>query len=218
MITLVIGRRVQGKTTLAYHLGRKKPTLVIFDPRGTFSNSEISEIEIYERLDLDSQIVVHPEGKVSDSFINVCEAVKDWIRDNPGEPLAFLVDEARFIDSPSGVPESFDWIIRFSDPKIVDVLLTAHRPSDISVDIRAIADYWCIFRTTQEHDLKVIAERCGGEVADAVRMLGDREFVVWNDGLAKMHVNREPNSWYVALNSPETSEPGERPQFSEARG
>ena len=206
MITLVIGRRVQGKTTLAYHSARRSPTVIIFDPRGSFDSDVVSDTDIYEALDTMDRIVIHPEGDVVKSFELVCEQVRDWLRDNPQEEISFLVDEARFIDSPAGVPEAFDHIIRFSSVKNVNVFLTAHRPSDIAVDIRAIADYWCMFRSTQEHDLKVIEGRCGPTVADQVQNLGPKEFVVWNDGEAKSHVNREPHSWYIPLNPVVNSE------------
>jgi hypothetical protein len=206
MITLVIGRREQGKTTLAYCEAKRQPTVIIFDPRGTFTDEKEGDgRDLYTRLNEDSRIVVHPQGSVIESFNDMCETVKDWIRDNPDEPIALLVDEARFIDTPSEVPPALDYIIRFFGTKNVHVILTMHRPVDVAVDIRAIADVWCMFRTTQEHDLKVIAEHCGGDVADRVATLGAREFVAWNDAKAEVYVNTRPGSWYVALNPLVTS-------------
>lgn len=217
MITLVIGRRVQGKTTLAYRMASRQPTVVIFDPRGTFEIDKRSEgLTLYEQLDSLPRVVVHPHGNVPMAFAEFCETLKDWIQDNPSEPLALLVDEARFIDTPSEIPPACDHIIRFSDTALVQIYFTAHRPSDIAVDIRAIADFWCVFRSTQEHDLKVIAERCGSEVADQVRTLGSREFIVWNDGQAKAHVNRTPSGWYMPLNVP-LLKPTQQKSLSEVR-
>ncbi len=39
MIFLSIGRREQGKTTLAYYFAKKRPTRIIFDPRKAFAGN-----------------------------------------------------------------------------------------------------------------------------------------------------------------------------------
>lgn len=211
MITLIIGRREQGKTTLAYYQAEREPTVLIFDPRGMFEEDFLQKeaaqhgFDLYAMLDTLPRVVVHPEGDVIQSFNDTCDVMRDWLRDNPNEPVAFLVDEARFVKVGTGSSPSFDHITRYTAVKNVKIILTAHRPADIAVDLRAIADYWCVFHTTQEHDLEVIEERCGAEAVRMVRELRTREFLVWNDGKAKMHVVRNPSAWHVSLNPHQTA-------------
>jgi hypothetical protein len=81
----------------------------------------------------------------------------------------------------------------------VNAILTCHRPVDISVDIRAIADYWCIFQTTQEHDLQIVSQRCGDECADAVQKLRDKQFLLWNDGDGTYVIKSDSTAWFVEI-------------------
>jgi hypothetical protein len=202
MIILVIGRRKQGKTTLAYAISLKKPTRVIFDPRRLFKTSDVVLPDangLYDLMDTESEIIVQPWGDVKESFDKFCDEVDLWMETNRDEPLAIVVDEVRFVDTPNEDYVSFDRILRFSNPSTVDVIVTCHRPVDISTDVRAIADYWCIFKTTQEHDLRAIRERCGEEVANLVDSLGPKEYVLWNDGEGVATVRRDKASWFVPI-------------------
>jgi len=202
MIILVFGRREQGKTTFAYHLALQKETRVEFDPRGMFATtSDIipDSFELQELLDEREEIIVQPEHNVKRVFEDTCNSIWRWIKQyhDMGDELSlsFLVDEARFIDTPSYIPESLDAILRMAPRREVDTIFTAHRPVDISVDIRAIADYWAIFQTTQEHDLKVISERCGEQVAEIVAKLPAHHLVIWNDALGTFRVLDKPEVW-----------------------
>jgi hypothetical protein len=204
MITIVNGRRRQGKTTLAYYLSLEKPTRVIFDPRRQFDTTSIKlddGVGLYELMNEHAEILIQPTGNVKATFGNITQDFRDWTVDNPDEPAVLLVDESRFLDTPNENYEAFEQTIRFSEGELVDVMMTSHRPGDISVDIRAISDYYCIFRTTQEHDLKVISQRCGDEVADIVANLRDKEFVVWNDGTATYHTVNDPDKWFVDIHT-----------------
>lgn len=204
MITLIFGRREEGKTTLAYYLSRQTPTRVIFAPRPDVleGRQSIPDSEgLFDLLDMLPEIIVKPPVQVIATFENVCSEMRAWIELNSLEEISFLVDEARFIKTTEYIPESFDWILRFTPKKYVHTILTAHRPVDIAVDIRAIADFWMIFQTTQEHDLKIIAERCGSPVAEAAKVLKSGQVLVWNDqrGVVRQHDDRA--TWYVPINS-----------------
>lgn len=202
MITLVIGRRTRGKSTLAYGIALQRNTRVIFDPRRQFHTTDDiipSSENLYELLETRSEIIVQPSGNLKESFEATCYEIFDFTDDNPFSGFAFLVDEARFLDTPNQDYPYFEKILRFSKPQTIDIILTCHRPVDISVDIRAIADYWCIFQTTQEHDLDIIYARCGKACADTVQALRDKEFVFWNDGEGNFVVKRDAASWFVPI-------------------
>jgi hypothetical protein len=152
-----------------------------------------------ELLDTRSEIIVQPREYVRSAFSQVCRSFADWIEENPGEQAVLLADEVRFIDTPNTEYPSLDRIIRFGDPERVGVIMTAHRPGDISTDIRAIADFWCMFKTTQEHDLRVIDQRCGPQVAELVSRLERQQYVVWSDGEGTYTVKTDSTKWKVNI-------------------
>ena len=202
MISLCIGRMGQGKSTVAYDIALKSDTRVIVDPREQFhTTSDVipDGAALYDMLDNREEIIVRPYLDLEDSFTSAMDETSLWIRNNPGEKLAVLADEARILKLTDTEYQSFDWIVRSAGRENLDVIITAHRPSDIPVNIRAIAHYWFIFHTTQEHDLKVISERAGDDAGEAVRHLHDRQIVVWNDSIGQWRIHSDPKSWYHDL-------------------
>jgi len=202
MITVINGRREQGKTTLAYFLSLRRPTRVIFDPRRMFATSPViisDPLELFELMDEVPEIIVQPETDVQNVFLRTAQEFREWILQNPEEPACLLVDESRFIDTPNITYEPFEAILRFSPTQLVDVVMTSHRPSDIDVNIRAIADFLIYFRTTQEHDLRVIVQRCGEGVGEIVQALPDKNFLVWDDRIALYRVEKDTDKWRVDL-------------------
>lgn len=199
---LCIGRKEQGKTTLGYHLAKKFPTRVIFDPREHFFTSDVvlyTAAGLYEALDECAEIIVKPEEFYPENFAMVCDQLRAWVRDNRAEEFSFLVDEAYDVKTPDEMPPSLDWLMRKTKRAQARIIFTAHRPVDIATDIRALSDNWLIFQTTQEHDLRIIAERCGPEVAEAVTTLKPREFINWDDSIGSWSKISEPSAWYVSL-------------------
>lgn len=203
MIYLNLGRREVGKTTLAYYLISKLRTRVIFDPRGLFPATGRATTEngiakgFYElNKGTTQELVITPDADVQGSFDQTCAYVKEWLRAGRSD-IGFVVDELRFIPEKDGA--DLNWILRCATRDSVAVVFTAHRPSDVSTDIRAISDVWCIFQMTQEHDLKAIAERCSPNVAQQVARLPARHFISWNDAAGRMSVHTHPERWHIPL-------------------
>ena len=199
---LCIGRREQGKTTLGYHLAHSLPTRVIFDPREAFFTGGIiveNGGDVGTLLDEHAEIIVKPPDHYPEHFEIVCDQLRDWIRVNREEEFALLVDEAYDVKTPDNMPAALDWLMRKTKRKQTRIIFTAHRPVDISTDIRALSDNWLIFQSTQEHDLRIIAERCGREVADEVQKLKAREFINWNDSIGTWTKYTDSNGWYMSL-------------------
>lgn len=209
MIYLVIGKRGQGKTTLSVYLARKADRRFIFDPRSMIApsrdgfaisgpNHVIMQAidETIQGVDGEREIVVRPSLDVQATFNTLTNELYQWIKSEPNARFTLLVDEIRFIKDLQ-TPQ-FEWLLRCSQPDRVHVILTCHRPTDIPTDIRAIADNWIVFRMTQEHDLKTLAER-SVKAASAARHLGAREFVHWDDAAGEHHVYRRADRWYVPL-------------------
>lgn len=210
MIYLNIGRRQLGKTTLAVSMAQRSPFRIIIDPRkqiGVNSHrvgSRFAFAQVFEQLREGTlhEIVVTPDDDLMPMFSACSLAVRQWATDYEGHSpssrsLVLLVDEAALFDLQSS--SAFRYLLRASDPGLIHVCLTAHRPKDIPTDIRAIADHWLIFRTTQEHDLAVIEQRTSSSVRLAVSMLRPHQFVHWNDATATMTRHLNPSTWYVPL-------------------
>ena len=204
MLDLLIGRRELGKTTLAVKISRDYTTRVIFDPRHIIETSSdlLSDTEIadnlYDMLNVRSEIIIRPKFDIERAFETTCEILYSWLADNPGEPLCFLVDEARFVKEPEK-NKHFDFLVRCLPSSQVAILLTCHGIVDVSPDLRRIADFLIFFRLTMEADIIRVRERCGDVVADEVQKLNPYEYIVWNDQRGTWRKETERRKWFVNL-------------------
>lgn len=206
MIYGAVGRRERGKTTLVYFLVCRIAIRVIFDPRRLVETGS-PRAETFEDLAVlftqlgnngVDEIIVTPADDVQEMFEETCRYVATRIRDNPDQPIAFMVDEARFVDLQCA---PLEWILRCAPRNTVHVFFTCHRPADLSVNVRAILDQWLLFHCVQEHDLEVIRERCGKPVADKVSKLRAYQWIQWDDGSGEAYEHNDPTTWYRPLRS-----------------
>lgn len=215
MTYLFLGRRTRGKTTLAYYMAAKLPRRVLFDPRGMIRRP--GAVVVRSIPHFESAMDALSDGDISEVVYSPIEPiksvawpaftreVKNWVIANPHKSIAIMVDELSFVTKPGErQDESFEWVMKTCDSRKVFFFLTCHRPNDVPVDIRAIADYWCIFHATQEHDLDVIRERCTAQTAALVQRLHGSEFVIWDDGAGTMREYRDPTAWYLPLKDGQT--------------
>jgi hypothetical protein len=212
MVYLVIGRREQGKTTLAYWMASRSPRRLIFDPRGMVGRERYTNTSALEgacdRLAAGeiAEVVYTPFGDVHAGFAAFAGEVQRWVLHTPGMPLAVVVDEVSFVH-PERVP-AFMWAVRCCRRDTIDFLVTAHRPSDIDTDIRAVTDPWCLFAIRQEHDLGVIRERCTADVLRRVQALEPRQFIQWDDAKGEARMFADPAVWFIELSPPHAPAPG----------
>lgn len=210
MIYLSIGRRELGKTTLSFSMAKRASRSVALDPRFLLPDAadepigdltiETERDRLWRRIETGPYpIVVQP----SDDLIGTSEELAKFVRDYttifPQEQLAVVLDEASLLDLNT---RRWQWVTRCSPRDRIDVIVTAHRPRDIHTNVRALADVWCIFRITQQHDLDVIADRCAEHVADRVARLKPREFVMWDDARGEAVEYLDPRVWYTPLARP----------------
>jgi hypothetical protein len=213
------GRRSQGKTTLAVYSLDKVDRRAVLDPRRLIRRPGAIVLQSAARLseafdalaagEVD-EIVYSPTENHRQAFERFSLELKRWILEYPDLEIAVLIDEASFYEvldprAPPSQRAPFMYVLKASDVDLVHIVITCHRPSDLAPDIRALMNRWCLFRTTQEHDLAVIRERCTAVVCDVVTTLEDRQFVAWNDDDASAEVNRAPFVWYSEL-SPAAAE------------
>jgi hypothetical protein len=202
MIVLNVGRRELGKSTLALYLARKSKRVVILDPRLMFPTTDpIGDLpgdgsELFTRLrDHDREIVIQPENDLQGTTDALARMLRDWLMTAPADTsLAVVLDECGLLDL-----RSWDWMFRCSPRESVYLILTAHQPKDFSTTVRALADWWCVFRMTQATDLEVIEDRCGDTFAAQVGKLAPYQFALWDDTKAEMHVYLKPDVWKVPM-------------------
>jgi hypothetical protein len=206
MITGIIGFTGQGKSTLAYYVGKRAPTLVIFDPRGQYHTTDDvipDATGLYELLDERYEVIVRPGrgAAVEESFDETCRITADWIEDNPHENICLLVDEGRLVGLDSkNVSLHFDWIVRSArEGAPIDVVITCHRPVDLHPNIRAISNRLVWFRAMLPGDLETIEDQCGPEVAGEVKKLLDRQFITWNNSRQQWRKVVNSESWKVEI-------------------
>lgn len=199
MLFDIVGRRETGKTTLAYDIACRHGLRALYDPRGEFHTSERHDFLLLEDATREETIVM-PSVDARSEFAHFCWTVRQWIETTtPDLPRSIVFDECRFYKRELETDPNFNWLIRCTRRDQVNIILTSHRPGDVVPDVRAIVDVWCVFRTVQEHDLKVFEDRCGEAFANDVRSLTGRQFMKWDDssGEAIPYPNQEV--WYRSL-------------------
>ena len=209
MIYVIIGRREKGKTTLADKMIKNFPMRFVIDARRMIDQHDPSIIyenyiegatnAMYEAIESNgqfSEVVYQPhEDDLPGVFVNWTHTIKSIAIEFPDLRFAVLIDEASFFDLNEG---AFQWLAKCTPRDNVHIFITAHRPTDIPPKIRSIADHWLVFHITEQSDLDRIAEK-SPEAAEHVSNLRDRSFVWWDDATAKLLVNTDPSSWFIAL-------------------
>lgn len=193
MIFLIGGRREQGKTTLACHLASQRSPRLYIDPRRLIAKDDewCDSVEYaLARLEagLDAAVPVRDLQKTVDE---TAVMVGDYIEYDRARTLTVVIDEAGIPDS----LRSWHYLFRTAPRQNTTFILTAHRPQDFDTTVRALADYWILFRTTQPHDLAAIADRCGASVAEDVSRLEQFHFIRWDDIRGESAICRRPQTW-----------------------
>lgn len=206
MIYLCIGRRELGKTTLAYFMLKAIDNRYVLDARRMIKQRG-SHIETVEDIGSASDVafavangeieemIYQPIEAPSFAFTEYVRVLRDIVIEYPHAEIGILIDEASFYDLDD---DSFQWIAKCAPRNKVHIFITAHQPKDIPTSIRAIADHWFMFYTTQQTDLDRIEEK-SPEAADMVRALKGRSYVHWDDAHAKLSVNHYPSNWFIPL-------------------
>lgn len=204
MIVLCVGRKEQGKTTLAYSLVRFTSKRVIFDPREDFGTSEnVSSNPANLQDDLNDmdvrEVIVQSSRDVVDVFNETCFFLSEWLKENKGVEFGFLVDDSRLAFASKTIPQDFSWMLRSTKLNQARIVMTTWRIVDIPPEVRSQADVWMIFKTTEPRDLELIAERFGEEAASRVQSLPPHVFLKCDDSGPELTVAVMENSraWFV---------------------
>lgn len=208
MLISSTGRMGMGKTTLAMNIAERVDRRVVIDPKRKIRRFGATVAKTARGLhavmpaladgDVDEVVYSPSEIDLQSAFAAFAGELRTWSLEHPDLEIAAVIDEASFYGDLSA-NDALMYSVKCSDHERLHVILTCHRPTEIPTDLRAVMNRWCLFRTTQEHDLEVIRRRCSADVVDLVQQLEDRQFVEWNDDDGTYDVHRHPYVWHTEL-------------------
>jgi hypothetical protein len=214
LLHALIGRRETGKTTLAMNQARQPHIRqrLIFDirnniaPRGdgikVFSAEELIETG-YPLLLQDevSEVIYVPKDGIVYGFSAWSTVVQEYVELFRSRRAAVVIDEAGILDKQiEPMDHPIQLAMRNCRRDRTDFYFTCHQPKHIPTNTRAISDFLIFFHCSQEHDLRVIAERTSDAFAAKVARLAPYHFLIWNDFKGEpVAVAVEPHAWHVDL-------------------
>lgn len=229
MIILVIGRKGQGKSTLALSLAKQVQektgnahVIPVFDPKYTYKSlPHTSDPETFSKMlerpgfavafrpapsggsDEKSGDVMTAEFAAFMDAISIEEHLgreQNASRKNLG-PVVVILDEVWFLQSGNQIDPRLDMLIRLSDSKMLFLILAAHRPTDFSPRIRAQADEIYFFQQVLPGDLAAIRDLCGDAVADQVATLPKHHVLRYSVPDNRAEVWSDPSAWYLEISA-----------------
>lgn len=201
MLAVVIGRRRQGKSTLALSLAKsQKKTIIVFDPNNQYTNVPIiGEVNAW----------MEDSGPASIGRILPADPAADWaaLADQLDGgawrwgDYTLILDECSMLMSPNKIEDHLERYARTS-PKDVSVILTTHRSVDVHPLFRSLSTDWFLFHQFQDRDLEVIADNFGPDVARASAELPEYHaihFWLATGGAPEWNVWDKPEAWYIDI-------------------
>lgn len=201
MLAVIIGRRRQGKSTLALSLAKaQQKTIIVFDPNDQFGNvPQITDLAAFM-----SQAGPQDVGRIIPT-----DPLADWQRlaeylDGGawawGE-YVLVLDECSMLMSPNRIDPALERYARTS-PKDVSVILTTHRTVDVHTLFRALASDWFLFHQHLDRDLETITDNMGADVAQASMQLPNYHLIhFWLSpgGRPEWEIWDKPNEWFIDI-------------------
>lgn len=215
MNALIIGRRRQGKSTLALRLCQSyHRTVIVFDPNAQFTSAstiltdaeELSSWLADDSIPHDIAVIRPHPGSIDEEFAELVEVV--WPLGN----YALLLDESSCLQRPNHIHPELERLMRQAprdgalnaDGRSVDVSVvqTTHRPVDVNSLCRALATDTFLSQMQLRRDLDVVTAQWGEEVAAELPRLPRFNAVhVYTDldGRQKYSIWNEPDKWYSPI-------------------
>lgn len=209
MLSVIIGRRRQGKSTLALSLAiaaarETEKSIIVFDP-----NNQYHSLPIIPDFDQWLQtatpapgspaigriVPIDPTGEF-ESMVAVLDGGR-WVWGD----YSLIVDECSMLMSPHKLHPALERYARTS-PKDVDVILTTHRIVDVHPLFRALSTDWFLFQSHLPRDLELITDAFGADVATAAASLPPYHVLhYWLDsgGVPTNHVWSKPDEWFIDI-------------------
>ena len=203
-LSLILGRRRQGKSTLALSIALSTgKTVIIFDP-----NNQYEAIPSIDNL-ADFMKASGDDGKqaigriVAEPPIDEWQTIADELDGGSWRwgDYALIVDECSMLMNSSKVNPALERYIRTS-PKDVDLILTTHRMVDVNPLLRALCTDWYFFQTHIDIDIEAMADNFGKVIAAKSTQLPNYQvlhFWLAPGGTPEHEVWDKPEEWYIDI-------------------
>lgn len=181
-ITIIVGRKGCGKSTLAKSLIRPVRRLVILDPQSEYNigvkvnnfHQFTDAVQRY-RFAEDVKITYFPQDRKDAKFMFslICDVVYEM------KDVTFVVEELGYFMSATSFPPSFARLVMGSRHQRVNILGITQRATKIPRDLRSQADVIFTFQQVEPLDVKYISEFMEMENVRQVKDLSDHRFIEW---------------------------------------
>lgn len=181
-ISLVVGRKGCGKSTLAKALAKGVKRLIILDPQSEYDvglrvnnfNQFTEALQKY-RFNDDVKIRYFPQDKKDAKFMFslICDVVYDFA------DVTFLIEELGYFMSATSFPASFARLVMGSRHQRVNIIGVTQRATKIPRDLRSQADVIYTFQQVEPGDVKYISEFMEMRNVNRVRSLTNHNFIEW---------------------------------------
>lgn len=221
-----VGRKYHGKTTLAVFLARRIRAqkngykFVVFEPKwaairslpSTENLEQFKEFYAHDEFPDADGLVYLPANafseddaeQVRDDFSAFCEALDmdALLRNPPERPFIVVIDEAYYLQGRGYLHPWLGRMMRLATEKKLYIIQCAHRPVQLTPDIRGQADSFFWFFQSLPEDLEVIAELCDEETAEEVSRLPKHHVISYDVETRTREVWSDPGAWYTDLSKP----------------
>ena len=216
MNIIIVGRREEGKSTLALYLAYQSHAAVfVFDPRGMFDGHVVQSPEqlqqaISDKLYEDGNPIVYrfDSGNAETAFEEMADVLFPPQFTRGG--FALIVDEAGELQGANQINEALKRAIAQHPTKgdfRVSIIQTSHRLPEFHGKTKALLNDLYIFQTTHPRDLQTILDYTGSEeILPIVEKLPQHHLLRYKfarqaDGVAQYEVWDNPTVWYVPMSA-----------------
>lgn len=218
MNIVICGTRGEGKSTLSLYLARQfSDTVVILDPRGTYSAVGIECFDLDDLFDaLEDKtylqsgkkplpLVLRIDGPTPELFGQAAARLFPAYFRFRGK-ISLVIDEARELQSPHWIDPHLNRLVRQSPLDRVCIVQNTHQLMDWNSATKSVTSDFYLFRQLGPRNYTVVTDHFGGEIADIAAKLpkhhlvhcwfdrrdDDKSFEVWDD----------PSKWFEQITEP----------------
>lgn len=178
-IAVILGRKGQGKSTLAAELSSKLSKVIIIDSLNEYKDNVRLEIDRDLKKNLDFFFSHSSEFKISfcpettQEFDDLLEVLKRY------SDYTLLLDEIGLWSTPSYIPEPLYWLLRFGRHNRINQIYIARRPPELNRMITALADKFYIFNIIEPRDLEFISKILGEDITDKIKNIKKFSYITY---------------------------------------
>lgn len=201
-LSVILGRRRQGKSTLALSLAiARHRTVVFWDLNDQlhgfpYTTNSVQVVDQVLESGVEPVVIVLKgrRGELREQFSELVDVLFPW------EDIAFVCDEASELQGANWIDEGLEHLVRRWNDHSTLVMAT-HRMRDTNPIVRQNATDFYFFSNTYKPDVDVIVQHFGepGELITKVGLHECVHFWLAPGGVFRYSIWDEPEGWYLPL-------------------